>query len=221
MSEHKGLIKKVLWIYLFAFALVAFSFHSEAKENTKSETKKIDKTTDKLEKKGKEMIAEFETTMGNFKIRLENEKAPKTVANFVGLAEGTKEWTEPKTGKKVKKPFYDGLIFHRVIPDFMIQGGDPLGTGTGDPGYKFDDEFGPDLKNKRGALSMANSGRNTNGSQFFITVIDTPWLDGKHAVFGEVIEGMDVVDAISKAKASPDNRPSEPIVMKHVKIIRK
>ena len=132
MSEQKGLIKKVLWIYLFAFALVAFSFHSEAKENTKSETK----NTDKLEKKGKEMIAEFETSMGNFKIKLENEKAPKTVANFVGLAEGTKEWTEPKTGKKVKKPFYDGLIFHRVIPDFMIQGGDPLGTGTGDPGYK-------------------------------------------------------------------------------------
>ena len=217
MSEQKGLIKKVLWIYLFAFALVAFSFHSEAKENTKSETK----NTDKLEKKGKEMIAEFETSMGNFKIKLENEKAPKTVANFVGLAEGTKEWTEPKTGKKVKKPFYDGLIFHRVIPDFMIQGGDPLGTGTGDPGYKFDDEFSPDLKNKRGVLSMANSGRNTNGSQFFITVIDTPWLDGKHAVFGEVIEGMDVVDKISKAKATPDNRPLEPIVMKHVKIIRK
>ena len=221
MSQNKGLIKKVLWIYLFAFALVAVSFHSEAKEGAKADTKESMKTDSKIEKKGKEMIAEFETNLGNFKIRLEHEKAPKTVENFVGLAEGTKEWTEPKTGKKVKKPFYDGLIFHRVIPSFMIQGGDPLGTGTGDPGYKFDDEFGPGLKNKRGALSMANSGRNTNGSQFFITVIDTPWLDGKHAVFGEVIEGMDVVDKISMVKASPDNRPFDPVIMKHVKIVRK
>lgn len=217
MSQNKGLIKKVVWIYLFAFALVAFSFHSEAKENISSKVK----VDSKLEKKEKKMIAEFETNLGNFKIKLHHEKAPKTVENFVGLAEGTKEWTEPKTGKKVKKPFYDGLIFHRVIPDFMIQGGDPLGTGTGDPGYKFDDEFSPELKNKRGVLSMANSGRNTNGSQFFVTVIDTPWLDGKHTVFGEVIEGMDVVDKISKTNATPDNRPLEPVVMKHVKIVRK
>ncbi len=196
---------------------MAFSFHSEAKENISSKVK----VDSKLEKKEKKMIAEFETNLGNFKIKLHHEKAPKTVENFVGLAEGTKEWTEPKTGKKVKKPFYDGLIFHRVIPDFMIQGGDPLGTGTGDPGYKFDDEFSPELKNKRGVLSMANSGRNTNGSQFFVTVIDTPWLDGKHTVFGEVIEGMDVVDKISKTNATPDNRPLEPVVMKHVKIVRK
>lgn len=144
-------------------------------------------------------FATFTTSAGDFKVRLYDEKAPKTVANFVGLAEGTQEWTDPKTGQKVKRPFYDGLIFHRVIDGFMLQGGCPMGTGTGGPGYKFADEFGAGLQHDRpGLLSMANSGPNTNGSQFFITHVATPHLDGKHSVFGEVIEGMDVVNAIKQ-----------------------
>lgn len=167
------------------------------------------------------MHALFETTAGNFKIKLFNDLTPKTVENFVGLAEGTKEFIDAKTGEKTKRPFYDGLNFHRVIKDFMIQGGCPRGTGTGDPGYRFADEFSPTLKhNKPGILSMANSGPNTNGSQFFITVVPTPWLDNRHSVFGEVVEGYDVVDAISKVRTAPGDKPLEPIIVKHVKIIR-
>ena len=143
--------------------------------------------------------AHFTTPQGNFTVKLFEQDAPKTVANFVGLAEGTKEWTDPKTGQKVKKPYYDGLIFHRVIDGFMIQGGDPLGQGTGGPGYTFEDEFSPKLRHsKEGILSMANSGPNTNGGQFFITLGPTPHLDNKHTVFGEVVEGMDVVRKIGK-----------------------
>src|SRR5205823_7789884 len=134
---------------------------------------------------------------GNFTVRLFEEEAPNTVANFAGLAEGTKEWTDPKGAGKVKKPYYDGLIFHRVIDGFMIQGGDPLGTGTGGPGFKFADEFSPKLRHsKPGLLSMANSGPNTNGGQFFITLAATPWLDNRHSIFGEVVDGMDVVQKI-------------------------
>ncbi|MFZ3231869.1 MAG: peptidylprolyl isomerase [Pseudobdellovibrio sp.] len=167
------------------------------------------------------MHAIFETSVGNFKIKLFSDLTPKTVENFVGLAEGTKEFTDAKTGEKTKRPFYDGLNFHRVIKDFMIQGGCPRGTGTGDPGYRFADEFVPTLKhNKPGILSMANSGPGTNGSQFFITVIPTPWLDGKHTVFGEVVEGYDIVDAISKVRTLPGDKPVEPIIVKHVKIIK-
>ncbi|MBC7371314.1 MAG: peptidylprolyl isomerase [Bdellovibrionaceae bacterium] len=204
--------KKVLWIYVLAFVLTAFSFHSKAADKKAKETKK-----------GKDMIAVFETNKGTFKIKLFPEFAPKTVENFVGLADGTKEWTDPKTGSKVKKPFYDGLKFHRVIPNFMIQGGDPLGTGSGGPGYKFEDEFpaGAPKHTKPGILSMANAGPGTNGSQFFVTVAATPWLDGKHTVFGEVIEGMDVVEGISKAKTSSGDRPSEDIVIKTLKIEKK
>jgi peptidyl-prolyl cis-trans isomerase A (cyclophilin A) len=202
-------VKKVLWIYILALVLTAFSFHSKAAEK---KTKDI--------KKGKDMIAVFETNKGTFKVKLFAEKAPKTIETFVGLADGTKEWTDPKTGNKVKKPFYDGLKFHRVIPNFMIQGGDPLGTGSGGPGFRFEDEFpaGAPKHDKPGILSMANSGPNTNGSQFFVTVAATPWLDGKHTVFGEVIEGMDVVYDISKAKTSSGDRPAEDIQIKHLKI---
>lgn len=168
--------------------------------------------------------AVFETTMGKIVCRLFEKEAPQTVANFIGLTEGTKEWTDPKTGEKTKKPLYDGLIFHRVIPDFMIQGGDPRGDGTGGPGYQFGDEFSTNLKHDRpGRLSMANAGPGTNGSQFFITEKPTPWLDGRHTIFGEVVEGMDVVSKIAKASRSQDgrDRPISPIVMKKVSILRK
>jgi peptidyl-prolyl cis-trans isomerase A (cyclophilin A) len=174
-------------------------------------------------KAGGKVYAHFTTNLGKFTVELFEKDAPKTVANFVGLAEGTKEWTDPKTGAKVKKPFYNGLIFHRVIPDFMIQGGDPLGTGTGDPGYKFADEFGSGRKmDKAGVLAMANSGPNSNGSQFFITLKETNYLNGKHTVFGEVTEGMDTIRKIGETKTSkPGDRPVVPVVMQSVTIERK
>ena len=164
--------------------------------------------------------AQFTTSMGNFTVLLFEQDAPKTVANFVGLAEGTKEWTDPKTGQKVKRPYYDGLIFHRIIDGFMIQGGDPLGVGTGGPGYRFEDEFSPKARHsKEGILSMANSGPNTNGGQFFITLGPTPHLDNKHSVFGEVVEGMDVVRKIGKVKVGMNDKPVTPVTMS-VKIER-
>ena len=163
----------------------------------------------------------FETSQGNIVIKLLDKEAPKTVENFVGLAEGTKEFTNEKTGKKEKRPFYDGLIFHRVIPDFMIQGGCPHGSGMGGPGYKFTDEFHPSLKHaKSGKLSMANSGPNTNGSQFFITVAPTPWLDNRHTIFGEVVEGQDVANRISTLPRDRGDRPNTPVTINHVKIER-
>ena len=163
----------------------------------------------------------FETTEGNIVVKLLEKEAPKTVENFVGLAEGTKEFTDAKTGKKTKGNFYDGLIFHRVIPKFMIQGGCPLGTGTGDPGYRFADEFHPSLKHsKPGKLSMANAGPGTNGSQFFITVAATPWLDNKHTIFGEVVEGQDIADKISKLPRDGSDRPRTPVTMNKVRIER-
>jgi peptidyl-prolyl cis-trans isomerase A (cyclophilin A) len=174
-------------------------------------------------KGGGKVYAHFTTSLGKFTVELFEKDAPKTVANFVGLAEGTKEWTDPKTGAKMKKPFYNGLIFHRVIPDFMIQGGDPLGTGTGDPGYKFADEFGSGRKmDKAGVLAMANAGPNTNGSQFFITLKETNYLNGKHTVFGEVVSGMDVVNKIGQVKTTkPGDRPVTPVVIESVTIERK
>jgi peptidyl-prolyl cis-trans isomerase A (cyclophilin A) len=166
-------------------------------------------------------FANFKTSEGDFKVRLFDDKAPKTVANFVGLAEGTKEFTDPKTRQKTTRPFYDGLIFHRVIDGFMIQGGCPLANGTGDPGYRFADEFGPGLRHDReGLLSMANSGPNTNGSQFFITLAPTPWLDNKHAIFGEVVEGLDVVRRIGKTRTGAQDRPVKDIVVNTVGIER-
>ena len=163
----------------------------------------------------------FETSQGEIVIRLLETEAPKTVANFIGLAEGTKEFTDAKTGKKEKRPFYDGLGFHRVIPQFMIQGGCPLGTGTGDPGYKFADEFHPSLKHsKTGKLSMANSGPNTNGSQFFITVAPTPWLDNRHTIFGEVVEGQNVADKISNLPRDAGDRPRTGVTINKLRIER-
>jgi peptidyl-prolyl cis-trans isomerase A (cyclophilin A) len=168
------------------------------------------------------ILAHFITSEGNFTVRLHDE-TPATVANFTGLADGTKEWTDPRTGKKVKQPYYNGTVFHRVIDGFMIQGGDPLGQGTGGPGYNFADEFHPKLRHhKAGILSMANRGPNTNGGQFFITLAATPWLDNKHTVFGEVVEGMDVITKIGGAPTSkPGDKPLKPITVNSVTIERR
>jgi peptidyl-prolyl cis-trans isomerase A (cyclophilin A) len=158
-----------------------------------------------------EIYAVFDTTEGRFKARLFGDKTPRTVDNFTSLAEGT------KTGK----PFYDGTVFHRVIPDFMIQGGDPEGTGRGGPGYSFADEFHDSLRHsKPGLLSMANRGPNTNGSQFFITVAATPWLDKKHSIFGEIVEGYEVVQKISEAPRNAQDRPLKEVKIHSVKIER-
>lgn len=173
-----------------------------------------------MDKKGP-VYAVLKTSMGEIVIQLFEDKAPKTVANFVGLASGTKEWTDPKTGEKVKRPLYNGTLFHRVIPGFMIQGGDPLGNGTGGPGYRFEDEFHPDLRHsKAGVLSMANAGPNTNGSQFFITFQPTPHLDGRHSVFGEVVKGQEVVVAIASVPRDLRDRPTKDVVLKEIVISR-
>ncbi len=166
------------------------------------------------------MHAHFTTSAGSFKVKLFDAEVPNTVKNFAGLAEGTQEFVDPKTDQKTTRPFYDGLVFHRVIDSFMIQGGCPLGTGTGGPGYKFADEFHPSLRHtKPGILSMANSGPNTNGSQFFITLVPTAWLDNRHSVFGEVVEGMDVIEKIGSTPTRSD-RPLTPITIESVKIER-
>lgn len=232
---------KAFWIYILAFLLMAFSFRAEANDTQTEDTKKVQTTDSKKEtpkadakktadkakptKQGsKKMYALFETNQGNFKVELYADKAPNTVANFVDLAEGKKEYKDPKTGetKKITKKFYDGLVFHRVIKDFMIQGGCPDGNGTGGPGYRFEDEFAPGLKHSEpGILSMANAGPNTNGSQFFITTVPTPWLDGRHAIFGKVVEGLPVVMKIGATKTGSGDRPVDPIRITSVKIERK
>ncbi|HXE31073.1 MAG TPA: peptidylprolyl isomerase [Terriglobales bacterium] len=167
------------------------------------------------------LYAHFSTSQGTFTARLFEKEAPKTVANFVGLVEGSKEFNDPKSGVKTKRPYYNGLNFHRVIPDFMIQGGCPLGTGTGGPGYQFADEFDPQLKHAQpGMLSMANAGPGTNGSQFFVTVAPAPWLDNKHSIFGQVVEGYGVVEKISQVDRDRQDRPRTPVVMNQVSIER-
>lgn len=168
-------------------------------------------------------IAIFDTTLGKISCQLFPEKAPKTVANFIGLANGTKDWKNPSTGETVHgKPLYDGTIFHRVIPNFMIQGGDPLGNGSGDPGYRFEDEFSPDLRFDRpGRLAMANSGPATNGSQFFITEVQTPWLNDKHTIFGQCDQkSVDLVAKIARAATDPrNNLAGEPVKINHIAIL--
>lgn len=196
-------MKKLIFISLI-ISIFSFQFLLAQKSKTQSKTKQTKETRTQL-------VAVFETNMGTFECELFEDKAPKTVANFVGLAE---------------KGYYDGVIFHRVIDNFVIQGGDPTGTGSGGEsiyGHPFEDEFHPDLKhNKAGVLSMANAGPNTNGSQFFITLAPTPWLDNRHSIFGEVIKGMDVVKAIGKVETiKHGDRPVKDVVMKKVKIERR
>ena len=166
-------------------------------------------------------FATLKTNLGDIKIELFPNHAPKTVKNFIGLADGTGEWTDLKTGKKADKALYDGTIFHRVIPGFMIQGGDPLGTGTGGPGYRFADEFHPELSfNKPYLLAMANAGPGTNGSQFFITVAPTTWLDRKHSIFGEVKSeaSQKIVQAISEVKVGGADRPIQAVKITSVSL---
>lgn len=188
---------------------MGLSTESNAKSKNKSAISKASGKT-----------AVIETSLGNITVKLFPDKAPKTVENFVGLATGKKSWTDPRTSQELKgKPLYNGTKFHRVIPDFMIQGGDPLGNGTGGPGYKFEDEVHPDDQfDKPGILAMANAGPGTNGSQFFITVKPTPWLNGKHTIFGEVSKGMDIVEKISKVPTDQNNAPNDPVLIKKILI---
>jgi peptidyl-prolyl cis-trans isomerase A (cyclophilin A) len=166
-----------------------------------------------------ELNATLRTNRGAVVVRLFPDQAPKTVQNFVELAEGSREWSDPRTRRKAAAKLYDGTIFHRVIPDFMIQGGDPLGTGTGGPGYQFGDEIHPDLVFDRPyLLAMANAGPGTNGSQFFITTVPTPWLTGKHTIFGEVISGKEIVETISKVPTGRNDRPVDDVVLESVEI---
>jgi peptidyl-prolyl cis-trans isomerase A (cyclophilin A) len=166
--------------------------------------------------------AHFNTSEGKITVRLFESDAPVTVKNFIDLAEGNKEWTHPGTHAKSQDKLFDGTVFHRVIPDFMIQGGDPTGTGMGGPGYRFQDETkgSPHRFDKPGKLAMANSGPNTNGCQFFITVAATPWLTGNHTIFGEVVEGQDVANKISKVARNAQDKPQKPVVLESVTIER-
>lgn len=160
---------------------------------------------------GQELLATIETTMGTIVVKLLSKEAPLTVKNFVGLATGEREWKNPATGQSTKAPLYPGTVFHRVIDGFMIQGGDPLGTGSGDPGYRFPDEPNRRVFDRTGLLAMANSGPNTNGSQFFITVATPRHLDGRHTIFGEVVKGYEVVTAISQVPRNPSDRPLQKV----------
>jgi len=165
-------------------------------------------------------IKHGEELMGEVIVKLYAEQAPVTVENFAGLAKGTKKFVDPSSGQWIQQPFYNGLVFHRVIKGFMIQGGDPTGTGRGGPGYRFRDEIDPALKfSEPGILAMANAGPNTNGSQFFITVAPAPWLNGRHTIFGKVVKGYDIVEKISLVSTDKNDRPLTPVVMDKVKII--
>ena len=168
-----------------------------------------------------DLTATLETSKGKIEIQLFEERASRTVENFVGLATGEREWTHPETGERMDGPLYDNVLFHRVIEGFMIQTGDPTGTGRGGPGYEFDDEFHDDLRHDGpGIVSMANSGPDTNGSQFFITLDAQPHLDDRHAVFGEVIDGMDVVREVGNVETDRDDKPKTDVYLENVEIHR-
>jgi peptidyl-prolyl cis-trans isomerase A (cyclophilin A) len=220
-------MKKPAVIVMILLAVVAAAIApAMAKEKAaaaKNEQKK-EITPEQAVKEATKKAGEYaviDTTMGRIICELYPDKAPIGVANFEGLAEGTKEFTDPKTRQKAKRPYYDGLIFHRVIPNFMIQGGDPLGAGYGGPGYQFKNEISPDLKfDKPGRLAYANAGPDTNGSQFFITHKDTSFLNGGYTIFGQVVAGQDVVTAIGAVQRDQNDKPLEPVVMKKVTIVR-
>lgn len=174
-------------------------------------------------KAGQKMSATIKTSLGDIAVELYPDKTPITVGNFVGLSEGSQPWKDPKTGQEVTdKPLYSGTIFHRVIDQFMIQGGDPLGKGFGGPGYQFPDEISSELRfDAPGVLAMANSGPSTNGSQFFITQVATPWLNGKHTIFGKVTKGMDIVDKIAKVAKDANDKPTKDVIIEKIVIERK
>ena len=205
MTNKKKMKTKIL-IFILLISLISPAIAQLGGKTKMTE----EKNTDKL-------YATFETDMGDITCILYSEEAPKTVSNFVGLAKGEKEWTDPKTKEKTNNPLYNETIFHRVIPDFMIQGGDPLGMGYGGPGYQFEDEIDKNLTfDQPGRLAMANAGPNTNGSQFFITVAPTPWLNGRHTIFGQVIKGQDVVEKISLVKKDTRDKPLKNVTLKDV-----
>ena len=226
--------KRVLLLVVGTLALSACTWNSTPKSSDQSltllPTTSITKATlamkatDDLLKltPGQKIWATLKTSKGDIKLELFADKTPKTVTNFVGLAEGTQAWNDSKTGQIVEgRPLYGGTIFHRVIPDFMIQGGDPLGTGTGGPGYKFEDEFLPELTfTEPGILAMANTGPNTNGSQFFITVVPTEFLNGIHTIFGRVVSGMDVVNQIVSVPKDSSDKPLTPVTINQIVITR-
>ena len=221
MFKKNFLFAAMLLLACFAAACAGGREPAQQIENTEGEESAMSNSKAEAPVQDPGTYAVFETNLGSFTVRLFTDEAPKTTANFIGLAEGTKSFTDPKTGQEAQRPFYDGIIFHRVIDGFMIQGGDPLEQGIGGPGYEFEDEFHPKLRHsKPGILSMANAGPNTNGSQFFITVAPTQHLDNRHSVFGEVVRGMDVVYKIAKAPTGRNDKPVNDIVMQHVKIQR-
>ena len=208
-------MKRILAIAVMGLSL-ALGASATEKLAPKKETK-----TEMPAKAGNKAVksAVLKTTAGSIEVELFPDKAPKTVENFVGLATGKIEWTDPKSGSKSKKPLYNGTIFHRVIPNFMIQGGDPMGTGVGGPGFKFEDEFSPSLTfDKPGILAMANAGPGTNGSQFFITVAATSWLNNHHTIFGRVTKGMDVVMKIVNAPKGEQDRPTSPVSITSISV---
>jgi peptidyl-prolyl cis-trans isomerase A (cyclophilin A) len=214
----RTLLALTLMLSTTAFAQPKTSEKAEVKPETKSAAKEPAKMTSwsARARNGDVLYATLQTSLGDIQVRLFSKDAPRTVENFVALASGEKTWTDPKTGQKTQRPLYDGTIFHRVIPNFMIQGGDPLGEGTGGPGYEFEDEFqSAKTFDKPCVLAMANAGPNTNGSQFFITEKATPWLNKRHTIFGEVVKGCELVAKIARVP-SEGSRPNETIVIKKV-----
>jgi len=211
-------MKKLYFILISLFFIFACS---SDKTVVLTDHKILSDTKENKQTEKKKMRAIIETSMGKIEVELFADEAPLTVENFVGLAEGSKEFIDPKTGKKEKRKFYDGLTFHRVIPNFMIQGGCPLGTGTGGPGYTFKDETDNGLKfDKPGLLAMANAGPNTNGSQFFITEVTTPWLNGHHTIFGQVVSSkdLDIVKKIARVDCDLSDKPLEDVIINKITI---